>query len=47
MLPNVFEYFFKAHVTNEEIHRKIQEAKNMKKHLTVVMKQTLRWFGQV
>ena len=40
--------FYKDHVTNEEVRRKIQEAiEEYDELLTLVKKRKLRWFGYV
>ena len=39
---------YKDHVTNKEVHRKIQAAiEEYDEHLTLVKKRKLRWFGHV
>ena len=37
----------KDHVTNEEVHRKIQAATGEYDELTMVKKRKLKWFGHV
>ena len=50
MLPEAIEHFiyYKDHVTNEEVRRKIQAAIGEGDELlTLVKKRMLRWFGHV
>ena len=46
MLPNAFEYFLQGPCYQWGGSQKDPRSQ-YEKHLTVVMKQTLRWFGQV
>ena len=48
MLREPIEHSYKDHVTNEEVHRKIQAAiGEYDKLLTLVQKLKLRWFGHI
>ena len=49
MLPEAIEHIsYMDHVTNEEVHRKIQAAiGEYDKLLTLVKKRKIRWFGHV
>ena len=38
---------YKDHVTNEEVHAKIQQAIGPHKDLTIVKKRKLQWYGHV
>ena len=47
MLPNALSISYKDYDTNEEVRRKIQAAiREYDKLLTLVKKQTRRWFGR-
>ena len=48
MLPETIEHFIHGHITDEEVHRKIQAAiGEYDELLTLVNKLKLRWFGHV
>ena len=38
---------YKDHVTNEDVHAKIQQAIGPQKDLTIVKRHTLQWYGHV
>ena len=48
VLPQVVRISYKDHVTNEEVHAKIQQAiRPHENHLTIVKGCKLQWYGHV
>ena len=45
--PKTLCISYKDHVTNEEVHAKIQQANGLHAHLTIVKRRKLQWYGHV
>ena len=45
--PKTLHISYKDHVTNEEVHAKIQQAIGPHKDLTIVKRRKLQWYGHV